>query len=138
MVTSAALQELQAFQSKLYDCCTRRRAALFELVDALLTADSSPSLAYLSLEPIHRRGWAGTDAALATGQVDAQALPTLLACQQLAAGSRSTPSMSAPGPAVRPRPARSGASTTTRRGTLLVSQLSPGGVSVDRSAGVGP
>ena len=86
MVTSAALQELQAFQSKLYDCCTRRRDALFELVDALLTADSSPSLAYLSLEPIHRRGWAGTDAALATGQVDAQALPTLLACQQLAGG----------------------------------------------------
>ena len=55
-------------------------------MDALLTADSSPSLAYLSLEPIHRRGWAGTDAALATGQVDAQALPTLLACQQLAGG----------------------------------------------------
>jgi len=51
MVTSAALQELQAFRSKLYGCCTRRRDALFELVEALLTADTIPSLAYLSLEP---------------------------------------------------------------------------------------
>lgn len=86
MVTSAALQELQAFRSKLYDGCTRRRDALFELVDALLTADSIPSLAYLSLEPIHRRGWGSTYAALATGQVDAEGLRTLLARQQLAGG----------------------------------------------------
>jgi hypothetical protein len=41
MVTSAALQELQAFRSKLYDCSTRRRDALFELVDALLTRTAS-------------------------------------------------------------------------------------------------
>ena len=81
MVTSAALQELQAFRSKLYGCCTRRRDALFELVDALLTADSIPSLAYLSLEPIHRRGWGSTYAALATGQMYAEALQTLLAHQ---------------------------------------------------------
>ena len=86
MVTSAALQGLQAFRSKLYECCTRRRDALFELVDALLTADSIPSLAYLSLEPIHRRGWGSTYAALATGQVDAEALRTLLARHQLAGG----------------------------------------------------
>jgi hypothetical protein len=86
MVTSAALQELQAFRSKLYGCCTRRRDALFELVDALLTAGTIPSLAYLSLEPIHRRGWGSTYAALAAGQVDAQALRTLLASRQLAGG----------------------------------------------------
>ena len=82
MVTLAALQELQAFRSKLYDCCTRRRDALFELVDALLTADSIPSLAVLSLEPSHRRGWGSTYAALATGQVDAEGLRTLLAPHQ--------------------------------------------------------
>jgi hypothetical protein len=86
MVTSTALQELQAFRSKLYGCCTRRRDALFELVDALLTADTIPSLAYLSLEPIHRRGWGSTYAALATGQVDAEPLRTLLARHQLAGG----------------------------------------------------
>ncbi len=86
MVTSAALHELQAFRSKLYGCCTRRRHALFELVDALLTADSVPSLAYLSLEPIHRRGWGSTYAALATGQVDTEALRTLLARHQLPGG----------------------------------------------------
>ena len=88
MVTSAALQELQAFRSKLYRGCTRRRDALFELVDALLTADSVPSLAYLSLEPIHRRGWGSTDAALATGQVDAEALRTLLARHQQLPGGQ--------------------------------------------------
>jgi hypothetical protein len=88
MVTSAALQELQAFRSKLYGCCTRRGDALFELVDALLTADSVPSLAYLSLEPIHRRGWGSTYAALATGQVDAEALRTLLARHQQLPGGQ--------------------------------------------------
>src|SRR5918993_2323408 len=86
MVTSAALQELQAFRSKLEGCGARRRDALFELVDALLTADAIPSLAYLSLEPIHRRGWGSTDAALATGQVDVEALQSLLARHQLAGG----------------------------------------------------
>ncbi len=55
-------------------------------MDALLTADSVPSLAYLSLEPIHRRGWASTYAALATGQVETEALRTLLARHQLAGG----------------------------------------------------
>ena len=86
MVTLAALQKLQAFRSKLYGCCTRRRDARFELVDALLTADSIPSLAYLSLEPVHRRGWGSTYAALATGRWDAEALRTLLARHQLAGG----------------------------------------------------
>jgi hypothetical protein len=127
MVTSAALQELQAFRSELYDCCTRHRDALFELVDALLTADSIPSLAYLSLEPIHRRGWGSTYAALATGQVDAEALRTLLARQQLAGGQPIYAVDVSTWPRCDAEASPERASTTTRRGTLLVSQLSPGG-----------
>ncbi len=47
---------LDAFRTDLYACFDRRADALFELVDAALTAGPQPSLAHLSLEPGHRRG----------------------------------------------------------------------------------
>jgi hypothetical protein len=86
MVTSAALPALQAFRSRLYGCCTGRRDALFELVMRAVDRRQRPVAGYLSLEPIHRRGWGSTYAALATGQVDAEALRTLLARHQLVGG----------------------------------------------------
>jgi hypothetical protein len=51
------LATLAAFRGELYRCFDRRADALFELTDALLTAAPIASPAYLSLEPVHRRGW---------------------------------------------------------------------------------
>ena len=46
------------FRSELHACFPRRADALFGLGDALLGAQAVPSLPHLSLEPVHRRGWA--------------------------------------------------------------------------------
>jgi hypothetical protein len=63
---AAALARLQAFRAGLHACCIRRADALVDLADALLSAPGPvASLAHLSLEPAHRRGWGSTDAALA-------------------------------------------------------------------------
>jgi hypothetical protein len=51
---------------------------LFELVDALLTADPVASLPYLSLQAAHRRGWGSLYDALAEGALDAAALRGVL------------------------------------------------------------
>jgi hypothetical protein len=76
---SAALSRLQAFRAGLHACCTRRADALFELADALLSAQTPvASLPQLSLEPVHRRGWGSTYAALANGRMDAERLRDLL------------------------------------------------------------
>ena len=42
-----ALRTLRTFRYSLYECLHRRADALFELTDALLTADAVPSLAHL-------------------------------------------------------------------------------------------
>jgi hypothetical protein len=73
------LEQLRAFRAELHACCTRRADALLELGDALLSAPPIPSLAHLSLEPAHRRGWGSSYAALAQGRVDAERLRDLLA-----------------------------------------------------------
>jgi len=72
------LARLGAFRTELRACCTRRGDALFELGDALLSADSFLSLPHLSLEPTHRRGWGSAYAALACGRIDAERLRDLL------------------------------------------------------------
>ncbi len=69
--------QLRAFRAELHACCTRRADALFELGDALLSAEAF--LAHLSLEAVHRRGWGSTDDALASGRIDAERLRDLLA-----------------------------------------------------------
>jgi hypothetical protein len=75
----AALASLQAFRAGLHACCTRRADALFELGDALLSAQGPvASLPQLSLEPAHRRGWGSLYAALAGGRIDADRLCDLL------------------------------------------------------------
>jgi DDE superfamily endonuclease len=72
------LVQLGAFRSELHACFTRRADALFELGDALLCAQAVPSLPHLSLEPVHRRGWGSSYAALACGRIDADRLRELL------------------------------------------------------------
>jgi hypothetical protein len=81
---SSALDTLRAFRSSLYDCLHRRADALFELTDALLTAQAVPSPVHLSLQPSHRRGWGSLYEALSRGRIDARALRRLLACHPLA------------------------------------------------------
>ena len=77
---------LRDFRNEVYACCTRRRDALFDLVDALLTADPVPSPVHLSLVPTHRRGWGSLYAALTHGQLDVAALRAALARRPLADG----------------------------------------------------
>jgi hypothetical protein len=74
-----ASPSLEAFRSGLYACLGRRRDALFELADALVSGSSFASPVHLSLEPSHRRGWGSLYAALARGQVDVGALQALVA-----------------------------------------------------------
>jgi DDE superfamily endonuclease len=81
-----ALTRLQGFRAGLHACCTSRADALVDLADALLSADSFPSLPHLSLEPAHRRGWGSTYAALADGRIDAERLRELLARHPLDGG----------------------------------------------------
>jgi len=80
------LAPLHTFRSDLHRCFQRRADGLFELGDALLAAESVPSLPYLSLQSVHRRGWGSLYDALAAGRIDVAALRTLLTEQRLLAG----------------------------------------------------
>src|SRR5215207_6881515 len=76
---------LLSFRHSLYECLHRRGDALFELADAILSADAAvPSPVHLSLQVPHRRGWGSLYAALGRGRIDAEALRRLLACHPLA------------------------------------------------------
>jgi hypothetical protein len=76
---------LQTFRRSFYECFHRRRDALFELAEAILTADgAAPSSAHLSLQASHRRGWGSLYAALDRGGIDEEALRKLLARHPLA------------------------------------------------------
>ena len=73
------LSALRAFRTDLHGCFPRRADALFELVDALLTADPVASLPHLSLQAAHRRGWGSLDDALAEGALEAAGVVEALA-----------------------------------------------------------
>src|SRR3712207_5874148 len=90
MEPSDALHTLGTFRRSFYECLHRRADALFELTDALLTADGAPSPVHLSPEAPHRRGWGSLYAALRRGRIDAEALRGLIASHPLA-GSGATP-----------------------------------------------
>jgi hypothetical protein len=77
---------LQTLRRSLYECFHRRKDALFELTDAILSAEdgAAPSPAHLSLEASHRRGWGSLYTALDRGRIDAEALRKLLARHPLA------------------------------------------------------
>jgi hypothetical protein len=86
---SSALDTFRAFRSSLYDCLHRRADALFELTDALLTAETVPSPVHLSLQPSHRRGWGSLYNALSRGRIDPEAIRALLAHHPLAGAEAS-------------------------------------------------
>ncbi len=76
---------LRTFRRSLYECLHRRSDALFELADAILTAEAAvPSPAHLSLQASHRRGWGSLYAALRRGRIEAEALRDLLVRHPLA------------------------------------------------------
>jgi hypothetical protein len=76
---------LRTFRHSLYECLHRRSDALFELADAILTAEAAvPSPAHLSLQASHRRGWGSLYAALRRGRIEAEALRDLLVRHPLA------------------------------------------------------
>src|SRR5438067_352094 len=79
MLDPLTLNTLRRFRAGVYDCFGARRDALFELLDAATVAGLVPSLAYLSLPPVHRRGWGSLYDALAAGDIDAPALRELVA-----------------------------------------------------------
>src|SRR3954447_4327121 len=70
---------LRAFRAGVYRSLGARRDALFEALDAATTVGPVPSLAYLSLAALHRRGWGSLYAALAEGNLDVPALRALVA-----------------------------------------------------------
>ena len=72
------LARLGHFRSELHACFTRRADAMFELGDTLLCAPAITSVAQLSLEPSHRRGWGSSYAALARGRIDIKRLRDVL------------------------------------------------------------
>jgi hypothetical protein len=74
----SALDELAGFRHAVYGCLWRRPDALFETMDAVLTAGPVPSLPYLSLEPVLRRGHGMVYQGLAEGRIDEEALRDLL------------------------------------------------------------
>jgi hypothetical protein len=78
---------LQTFRRSFYECLQRRKDALFELADAILSADAAPSPVHLSLQPAHRRGWGSFYAALARGCIDAELLRDLLVRHPLSGSS---------------------------------------------------
>jgi hypothetical protein len=79
LMPASPLTRLGLFRAELHACFTRRADALFELGDALLSAQAVPSLPHLSLQPVHQRGWGSTYAALARGSIDTERLRDLLA-----------------------------------------------------------
>ncbi|GAA4264216.1 hypothetical protein GCM10022255_115800 [Dactylosporangium darangshiense] len=71
---------LVAFRAGLHACFDRRADALFELVDAVLTAEGPvDSPVELSQEKVFRRGHGALYDALACGDVDVEQLAGLIA-----------------------------------------------------------
>ena len=83
---TSQLALLTAFRAATYAALGRRRDALFELCDTLLTTGSVPSLPVLSVQPQHQRRWGSLYDALAVGQINVSALEQLLSRQPLAGG----------------------------------------------------
>ncbi len=73
------LVSLRSFRAALHGGFLRRADALFELVDALVAAESVTSLPHLSLRAPHRRGWGRVYDALVEGRLDVEARRATLA-----------------------------------------------------------
>src|SRR3981081_1573340 len=79
MIEPATLDTLRQFRDGVYDHFGARRDALFELLDAATVVGLVPSLAHVSLPPVHRRRWGSRYDAVAAGDMDAPALRELVA-----------------------------------------------------------
>jgi len=80
MNTTSPSPPLARFRAELYQTVLgKRRDALGERLDAVLTGDGATSLVRHSLSPAFRRGWSSTCDALADGSLDLAALRRLLA-----------------------------------------------------------
>jgi hypothetical protein len=69
---------LRAFRVGVYRSLGARRDARFETLDAATPVGSVPSLPYLSVAALHRRGWGSLYAALAEGSLEVSALRDLV------------------------------------------------------------
>src|SRR5216683_4155673 len=78
------LEALQALRHHVYALFGCRRDALFDLLDALLSAPSIETPAHLSLAPSCQRGWGSVYDALNAGTMDLAALERLVASYPLA------------------------------------------------------
>src|SRR5262249_46166496 len=88
MDTTPHLASLATFRASAYAAFGRRRDALFEWCDTLLTTGSVPSLPVLSIQAQHQRRWGSRYDALAVGQIRGPALEQLLDSHPLAGGER--------------------------------------------------
>ena len=77
-------EALRAFRHQVYPLFGCRRDALFELLDALLSAPTIETPAHLSLAPSCQRGWGSVYDALTAGTMDLGQLETLVALYPLA------------------------------------------------------
>jgi hypothetical protein len=84
---SGPLETLAAFRAAAYATFGARRDALFDLLDAVLTADPVASPVHLSLAAAHRRGWGSFYAALTEGEIAAGGVEALLAAHPLPLGA---------------------------------------------------
>jgi hypothetical protein len=78
-MTTTELEALRAFRHQVYRTFGCRRDALFELLDAVLTAPTLETPAHLSLAPSCRRGWGSLYDALNAGSMDLARLERLVA-----------------------------------------------------------
>src|SRR5215831_18644944 len=85
-MTTSSLEPLTSFRQQMYQLFTRRRDALFDLTDALLTTGPILSPAHLSLAASFQRGWGSVYDALVDGRIDSKAVEALLAQHPLEAG----------------------------------------------------
>jgi hypothetical protein len=81
------LEALRAFRHQVYPLFGCRRDALFELVDAVLSAPKLETPAHLSLVPSCQRGWGSVYDALNAGTMEHSALEALVAAHPVATAS---------------------------------------------------
>ena len=93
-MNTPTLEALRAFRQQVYTACGCRRDALFELLDAVLTAPTIETVAHLSLVPSCRRGWGSLYDALNAGTMDLRQLEALVASYPLASETADSPYLS--------------------------------------------
>src|SRR5258708_28523093 len=80
------LASLATFRAMAYGAFGRRRDALFELCDTLLTTGPVPALPLLSVQAHYQRRWGSLYDALAVGEISSRTLEQFLSHHPLAGG----------------------------------------------------